>query len=153
MQYGTINKNRKGKNYMSSNEITKKILSYIDNNLDKDLSLEKVSKELNYSKFYIARVFKENTGHTLYRYIQNRRLAKAAKKLVETTQPIIEIALEAGYSSQQAFTKAFRYEYICTPQEYRRIGMFVPKQNEIHMKRNTNFISCSYTLKGGKIAA
>lgn len=138
---------------MCSNEITKKILSYIDNNLDKDLSLEKVSKELNYSKFYIARVFKENTGHTLYRYIQNRRLTKAAKKLVETTQPIIEIALEAGYSSQQAFTKAFRYEYICTPQEYRRIGMFVPKQNEIHIKRNNTFTSCSYTLKGGKIAA
>lgn len=138
---------------MSSETITKKILSYVENHLDEDLSLEKMANELQYSKFYIARVFKEHTGHTLYRYMQDRRLTEAAKKLAETTQPIVEIALEAGYSSQQAFTKAFRYKYICTPQEYRRIGIFVPKQNKIDMKQNKRFTLCSGKFMGGNIAA
>lgn len=122
---------------MGSISITEKVLSYIENNLDKDLSLEKMANELNYSKFYIARVFKESTGCTVYKYIQNRRLNEAAKKLVRTKQPIVEIALEAGYSSQQAFTQAFRHQYLCTPQEYRKIGI--------------TLFSCA--LGGGKCAA
>lgn len=133
---------------MGSMSVAKKVLSYIEDNLDKDLSLEKMANDLNYSKFYIARVFKENTGCTIYKYIQSRRLNEAAKKLVQTKRPIIEIALESGYSSQQAFTQAFRYMYLCTPQEYRRIGLFVPKQNKIHMCMT--FFSC---MLGGERAA
>lgn len=51
---------------MSSRPITKNILSYIENHLDNVLLLEKIAEELNYSRFYIARVFRENTGLTLY---------------------------------------------------------------------------------------
>lgn len=138
---------------MGSISITKKVLSYIEDNLDNELSLEKMAKELNYSKFYIARAFKENTGYTIYKYIQSRRLNEAAKKLVQTTRPIIEIALEAGYSSQQAFTQAFRYEYICTPQEYRRIGIFIPKQNSLNMRMSKRLLFFSCILGGGKNAA
>ena len=116
---------------------------YIEENLDKELTLEKIAKQLNYSKFYIARTFKDNTGITIYKYIQGRRLDIAAKKLVQTKQPIIEIAFEAGYHSQQAFTQAFHYTYICTPQEYRKIGIFAPKQKKIEMnigKKNIIFL-------------
>jgi AraC-like DNA-binding protein len=69
---------------MSSRPITKNILSYIENHLDDELSLEKIAEELNYSRFYIARVFRENTGLTLYRYIRGRRLNESARKLTET---------------------------------------------------------------------
>ena len=81
---------------MGGTAVTKKVLSYIEKHLEEDLSLEKIAEALNYSKFYIARAFKENTGYTLYKYVRNRRLEEAAKKLAETTQPIVEIALEAG---------------------------------------------------------
>ena len=77
---------------MSDNIIVKKIADYIEDNLNEDLSLDKISKDLNYSKFYIARTFAEKTGSTIYKYIQGRRLTLAAKKLVETKKPIIEIA-------------------------------------------------------------
>ena len=115
--------------------ITKRIIRYIEDHLEdrpvKELSLENIAKELNYSKFYIARTFKSHTGVTIYKYIQGRCLDEAARKLVETDQPIVEIAFEAGYSSQQAFTQAFRHTYTCTPQEYRRVGIFMPKQDRI----------------------
>lgn len=136
---------------MKDMSITKRILLYIENNLNSELSLEKIAKDLNYSKFYIGRTFRDNTGMTLYKYIQGRRLDEAARKLAETDHPIIEVALEAGYSSQQAFTQAFRRVYACTPQEYRRTGRFIPKQVRIHMGiKHTMF---SLSVKGGRVAA
>lgn len=107
---------------MKKEEAARRALAYIERNLDSGLDLEKIAQALNYSKFYVARAFKEHTGETLHRYIQDRRLERAAERLLETEQPIIEIALEAGYGSQQAFTQAFRVVYGRTPQEYRKQG-------------------------------
>lgn len=102
--------------------ITEKVLLYIEANLDKKLSLEKIAEALHYSKFYMARTFKEDMGCTLYKYIRGRQMEEAAGKLAETGKPIAEIAFEAGYGSQQAFTQAFGCVYQCTPQEYRKIA-------------------------------
>lgn len=138
---------------MGNMSITKRILLYIEDNLDKELSLERIAKEFSYSKFYIARAFKDNTSMTLYKYIQGRRLDEAARKLVETDQTIVDIAFEAGYSSQQAFTQAFRCAYTCTPREYRRIGVFIPKQGRIYMDMGMKYIMYSFRMAGGRIAA
>lgn len=138
---------------MKDKSITKRILSYIEDNLDKELSLDKIAQELRYSKFYIARTFKDNTGITLYKYIQGRRLDEAARKLVQTKRPIVEIAFEAGYASQQAFTQAFRLIYICTPQEYRRIGVFIPKQGRINMCMERGYVMLSFERTRGQMAA
>ena len=66
---------------MSGASVTGRICSWVEGNLDKDFTLEEMSEELNYSKFYMERVFKENTGTTIYRYVQGRRLEEAARKL------------------------------------------------------------------------
>lgn len=105
---------------MKKNTVVEQIKEYIEKHLEEKLSLEIISKELNYSKFYMARVFAENMDCTIYKYIQERRLSKAAKKLVETDKSIIEIAYEAQYNSQQAFSLAFQRKYFCTPGKYRR---------------------------------
>ena len=86
---------------MGKKTVTEQVLSYIESNLDKELTLEKIAKELNYSKFYLARQFKRNIGVTLHKYIQSRRLTEAAGKLAESGKPIIEIAFEAGYGSDR----------------------------------------------------
>lgn len=119
---------------MGESNIVKKIASYIENHLEEDLSLDKIAEELHYSKYYLARVFTEKTGCTIYKYIQGRRLTLAARELVETKKPIIEIACDAHYSSQQAFTLAFEQLYLCTPQVYRKRGTFYPKQSGIDMQ-------------------
>ena len=119
---------------MKDEKIVKKITSYIEVHLDEDLSLESIADNLHYSKFYLARTFAEQTGSTIGKYIQGRRLTLAARKLVETNKPIIEIAYEAHYNSQQAFTLAFRRLYLCTPQVYRKRGRFDIRQSQMSMR-------------------
>lgn len=135
------------------NDIIKGIIDYIEKNLEEDLSLDIIAEDLNYSKFYIARIFAEKTGGTVYKYIQGRRLTIAANKLVKTNKSIIEIAYEAHYSSQQAFTRAFNQLYLCSPQAYRKKGFFYPKQSKIDMKSPQFAISYTKCLSGGEIAA
>ncbi|MBD5468843.1 MAG: helix-turn-helix transcriptional regulator [Lachnospiraceae bacterium] len=118
---------------MKGKSVVNRILSYVERNLEKDLTLEEIAKELHYSKFYVERVFKEHTGQPLYRYMKNRRLNEAAKKLIETRRPIVEIALEAGYHSQQAFTQAFHEVSGLSPQKYRKLENFVPIQTRIDL--------------------
>lgn len=59
-----------------------------------------------------------------------------AEKLVYTKKPIIEIAYDANYSSQQSFTFAFRRLYGRPPQEYREINIHVPKWGKFKLKNN-----------------
>lgn len=132
---------------MSNHPIIQKLLLYIEENLDKDLSLAKLAKEFSYSKFYIARTFQENTDITLYQYIQGRRLSEAARKLVETEKPIVEIAYEAHYNSQQAFTLAFKKVYLCSPQSYRKNKVFYPKQNSLVIKQRAS-VHTEWEIKG-----
>lgn len=107
---------------MDEKTIVEKIVDYIENHLEEDLSLDEIARQLNYSKFYMARTFSRETGTTIYKYIQRRRLTLSAQKLVETEKPIVEIAYEAQYNSQQAFTLAFHQLYLCSPLVYRKNG-------------------------------
>lgn len=114
-------------------EVIKKVIDYIEKNLEKEINLNKISKNIGYSKFYLNRIFTECTGITMYKYIQNRRLTVAAQKLVKTDKPILQIAYEAGYDTQQSFSFAFKQLYVYPPKTYRDIGIFMPKQNRISM--------------------
>ena len=132
-----------------------KVKDYIENHLEEDLSLDNISRNLNYSKYYIERFFSEKTGITVCQYIRRRRLTLAARKLVETQKPIIDIAYEAGYNSQQAFNLAFRRLYLCTPQAYRKNGIFYPLQTELSLQStlSLSFYSSISIISGGKMAA
>ena len=92
-------------------EVVKKVIDYIEKNLEKEISLDNISKNIGYSKFYLNRIFTEYTGVTMYKYLQNRRLTVAAEKLVKTDKPIMQIAYEAGYDTQQSFSFAFKQIY------------------------------------------
>lgn len=103
------------------NKIVKDILEYIEDNLDEDLSLDRIAGKLCYTKYHINRLFSQETGTSIYKYIQTRRLSEAARKLSETDMPIVDIAYEAHYGSQQAFTQAFGSVYMCSPMAYRKM--------------------------------
>ena len=118
-------------------EVVKKVIDYIERNIEKEINLDKISKNIGYSKFHLNRVFTEQTGITIYKYLQNRRLTIAAEKLVGTDEPITQIAYEAGYDTQQSFSFAFKQIYLYPPKIYRDTGIFMPKQNRISM-------CCSY---------
>ena len=134
-------------------DIAKKVIDYIEQNLENELDLETISKSVGYSKFYLNRIFTECTGVTIYKYLQNRRLTVAAEKLVKSNKPIVQIAYEAGYDTQQSFSYAFRQVYLYPPKSYREIGIFKPKQDRIFMRHPYTSKYYIYNAKSKEIAA
>ena len=75
---------------------------------------------MGYSKYHLNRIFQEETGKTIYKYIQGIRLETAAYQLRESERDFTEIAFIAGYESYQAFSRAFKKVHHQTPREYRQ---------------------------------
>ena len=80
-------------------------IDYIENHLHEKLDLETVAGAVHYSKYYLHRMFTDTVGLTIHDYVQRRRLTEAAKLLAFSDRPILEIAILAGYESQQSFTE------------------------------------------------
>lgn len=137
---------------MNNSNVVDKVIDYIEDNLEEQLSLDEIAKEAGYSKFHLDRVFTKHVGCTIYKYIQTRRLTVAAEKLVNTNKPIVEIAYEANYKSQQSFTLAFRQLYGSPPREYRAMSVHVPKTNRFRMAGNLISLY-NYTGKSEVLAA
>lgn len=104
------------------------VIDYIEENLDGKLDLESVSEAVHYSKYHLHRMFTETLGMTIHDYVQRRQLTEAAKLLVFSEKPIIEIAFICGYESQQAFSAAFKAMYKIPPAQFRDNGTFYPLQ-------------------------
>ncbi len=104
------------------------VIDYIEAHLDEKLDLEKVSEAVPYSKYHLHRMFTNTVGMTVHDYVQRRQLTEAAKLLVFSTKPIIEVAFLCGYESQQAFSSAFKAMYKVPPAQYRDKGTFYPLQ-------------------------
>lgn len=88
--------------------------------LDDALTLSALARRLGYSEFYVSRRFREISGMSFRDYLRRRRLAFALKEIRDTDRGLLDIALDHGFSSHQAFTRAFRETYGLTPSEYRQ---------------------------------
>lgn len=87
---------------------------------DEALTLQHLAHQFSYSEFYISRKFKEISGMQFRDYLRYRRLAFALKQVRDTRHSMLDIALNYGFSSHEAFTRAFKEAYGMTPREYRR---------------------------------
>lgn len=94
----------------------------IESRLQQGPTLDDIARETGLSRYYLSRVFAEETGTTLAAYVRARRLAEAAKALLAGAPSILDVALGAGYGSHEAFTRAFRAEFGTTPEEVRARG-------------------------------
>ena len=106
-------------NYLKSVQIG---INFIEANLDFDITLSQIAKEAGLSQWHFQRIFKALTNETLKTYIRSRRLANSLDKLLSTDLRIIDIAVSAGYESQESFTRAFKTAFNLTPNEYRKLG-------------------------------
>ena len=92
----------------------------IKNQNDATLTLENLANKLGYSEFYISRKFREISGMQFRDYLRYRRLAFALKQVRDTEVGILDIAVNYGFSSHEAFTRAFKEAYGISPSEYRQ---------------------------------
>ena len=111
-----------------------RVCDYINQNLDEELSLDILSEVSGFSKFHFHRIFSSYTGFSVIRYIRISRLKRASFRLVfKTDLKIIDISLEAGFESSEAFSRAFKREFGQTPSQFRK----APKWREWHIRSQT----------------
>lgn len=117
---------------------------YIENNLGENIRVEEVAKAAGYSYYHLNRQFTAILGESVGSYIKKRRLADGAKKLLYTDRKIIDIAVENGFESPEAFSRAFKSVYKISPQIYRqnRLDAFIGAKERLdtrlldHLARN-----------------
>ena len=97
-----------------------RVLNYIDAHLDQPLDGTELADIANFSRFHFHRIFAALMGETLGNYARRRRLEKAAFRLsCGHDETILEIALATGFGSAEAFARAFKLRFNCTPSAWR----------------------------------
>lgn len=93
------------------------IIEYIGNNLNGELSIEKISSTFYINKYYLMHKFKEQTGFTLHNYIQQKRLLYAVS-LIRNGAQISTVYLECGFGDYSSFVRAFKKMFELSPKNY-----------------------------------
>lgn len=96
------------------------MIDWVENNLNEDPTLDKMSDYVGYSSFYCSAKFHEVVGISFKEYVVRRKLTQAAIDLRETDHKIIDIAVKYGFSSNEAFSRAFHKNYGYSPSQYRK---------------------------------
>lgn len=99
-------------------EKIEKTLSYINENLDRELTVEQLAERIYLSRYHFMRLFKEQTGSTVHAYIRRKRLLRAAK-LIRSGVPVSRVAADTGYADYSAFYRAFRDCFGASPSDLR----------------------------------
>ncbi len=92
------------------------LLSYINENLKNELSVEHLANLSYYSKYYLMHKFKDVTGYTLYNYIQKKRLLLASE-LIRQGMPVTKAAYECGFQDYSTFLRAFKKMFHMSPSD------------------------------------
>ncbi|PEO65431.1 AraC family transcriptional regulator [Bacillus wiedmannii] len=118
------------------NEHIQKMIDWIESNLKEEFSLNELSRYMGYSPYYCSFRFHQVTGISIRRYILLRRLYLSTGELTNDRK-IIDIALDYDYSSQEAYSRAFKNVFGMNPREFQLNKM--PIQSFIKLKIEGEF--------------
>lgn len=93
---------------------------FLSAHAEESLTLRHVASEVGLSVYHLCRMFHRITGATLQEYRQKLRLRRSLESMAESSRPLVDIALDAGFSSHSHFTSTFRREFAQTPSSFRR---------------------------------
>jgi AraC family transcriptional regulator len=96
-----------------------RVLVHIQQHLDEPLPLEALAGVACFSPYHFHRVFKGMVGEPVKEYVRRLRLERAAQRLKLSPASVIDIALDAGYLSHEAFTRSFRSAFGMAPSQFR----------------------------------
>jgi LacI family transcriptional regulator len=106
--------------YASQDNYVATVLDFIHKNIDQNLLVDQIVKEVPMSRRSLEKRFLEVTGYPVYKYIFKLRIEKLAQKLVSSELSVFEIALEMGFPDSKNISRQFRQVMGCTPVEYRK---------------------------------
>jgi AraC-like DNA-binding protein len=98
---------------------SEKIMKWIDAHYAEEASLEQLAEELHLSKFYVSRVFRQETGSSITDYLTARRIKQACRLLQTTTLPVEQIGIQVGLPDGSYFIQLFKKVVGTTPLKYR----------------------------------
>ena len=96
------------------------VLVHIQRHLDDELPLEELARAAHFSPFHFHRIFRGLVGESVKEHVRRLRLERAAGQLKFDDRPVVRVALDAGYETHEAFTRAFGVMFGCSPSEFRR---------------------------------
>ncbi|MCA9319306.1 MAG: AraC family transcriptional regulator [Planctomycetes bacterium] len=97
-----------------------KALEHAQRHLDDDLSPERLARVAAFSPFHFQRIFRGLVGESVMEHVRRLRLERAARRLTRGRATVTAAAMGAGYESHEAFSRAFRRHFGCSPSSYRR---------------------------------
>lgn len=95
------------------------ILTYINNNLEHDLSIDSISNRFYLNKYYLMHLFKQETGYTLYSYIQKKRIIKASD-YIKSGMQAGDVCSRCGFGDYSTFVRSFKKEFKLSPKQYHK---------------------------------
>jgi AraC family transcriptional regulator len=98
----------------------RRVIDFIEDNLEGDLSLQAMAEEVDISPLYLARAFKAAVGQSPHQYVLGRRIERAKELLRNTDLPVVDVALSSGFSSQSHLSHWFIRQVGVSPAVYRR---------------------------------
>jgi AraC family transcriptional regulator len=101
-------------------------LRHIETNLDRDLPIEEIASAACFSPFHFCKVFRWITGETVGALVRRLRLERAASRMLIGPEPLMVIALRAGYDSNSSFTRAFAAAFGEPPSQFRAVRKNLP---------------------------
>lgn len=104
----------------AANEDIREILRYVEENLDRPISLQTAADEIHKNSSYLSRLFKQSTGTNFSKYLIRKRVEKATFLLKETSLPIQEIAESIGIDNIYYFYRFYKKESGSTPGDIRQ---------------------------------
>lgn len=102
---------------VTENDKINEVVAYINDHLDENLSLDKLSGTFYISKFHLNNKFKQFTGLTLYQFIMKKRLT-VARNMLRQGVPVMDACMRCGFNDYSNFLKAFKREFGCTPRDF-----------------------------------
>jgi AraC-like DNA-binding protein len=118
-------------------------VDYIEKNLCEEITLDKLARNAYLSKFHFHRLFRQEVGEAVMRYIRKRRLAEAAKEINNTSETITNIAYKYQFGSEETFSRAFKRMYGISPKEYRQSKVVIILSSKTVMQGQQSAIEMS----------
>lgn len=97
------------------------VCTFVETRVQEDINLEELAAQTGFSLAHVRDIFRRNTGKSLSRYVQERKIANAAQELLYTNEAIVDIATRYGFSGRTVFSRVFKRYTGYTPSQFRSV--------------------------------